>query len=218
MDVISKIIDGIVGRLSPLIIFIALFAVSCRSVNTTPDASPAETVPSNDVVSLICGTQRNCLSTLCADAGKCPIKLALSNKAIFDFVKTYSECEGCNTQAFTPEKGIGKCIEYATTDDLHSWTVTFWVSDQCDFRYADPTQASISVEVSKETLTTERMTPAIETITDPLYCKNNSDCRCLAGSGVPFIGCSNFLYAPLNWSGHYAATDCICKAHQCIQK
>ncbi len=220
MGVVSRKTGGMWCRLrlTLLAILVASFTVSCRTVNNSSDASGAESVPPDAIASLICGSQANCLPALCADAEKCPLKRALSNKAVFDFVKTHAACEGCNTPAFSPDKGIGKCVEYAMTGDDQSWTVSFWVSDQCNFRYADPTQSRISVKVSKETLTIAGITPELAFITDPLYCKNNSDCRCLSGSGVPLIGCSNFLYAPLNWSGYYSGNDCICKAHQCIQK
>ena len=210
------------SRFVLLIIVVALLAVSCSSGNTATgidsDSPAGELLPPNTVVRLICGSQTDCLSKICVDSSACPLSSALSNNVIFDFVKTYSECEGCNTQEFSPDKGIGKCIEYETTNELQGLTVKFWVSDNCNFRYSDPTQTSVSVKLNTETLTIERITPAAEYIKDPSYCKVDSDCKCLSGSGVPFIGCSNFLYAPLNWSGYYAGNDCICKANQCKQR
>jgi hypothetical protein len=181
-------------------------------------SSLGELVPPGDVISLVCGPQADCLFEICGDPEKCPLSIALSNKTVFDFVKTYSECEGCNTQEFSPDKGIGKCIEYETTDALQSWTIKFWVSENCNFRHSDPTQTSISVTVGTKTSTIESITPDIAYIKDPSFCKVNSDCKCLSGSGVPFIGCSNFLYAPLNGSGYFSGDDCVCHANQCRQK
>jgi hypothetical protein len=151
---------------------------------------------------------------------KCPLVIALSNKAVFDFVKINSECEGCNTQVFAPDKGIGKCIEYKIADDLQSPTVTFWVSENCKFRYGDPTKSSIVVKIDKKTSTIENISPAIAYIKAPSYCSVDSDCNGLSGSGVPLTGCSNFLYAPLNWSGYYAYSSdmCACVETQCKQK
>ena len=57
------------------------------------------------------------------------------------------------------------------------------------------------------TMQIERIQPAVDYIEDPSYCQTDADCYCLSGSGVPFIGCSNLLYAPLNWSGYYAGDE-----------
>lgn len=210
------------SRLSLLIIAVALLTVSCSSGNTetnfTPDSFSGESVSSHAVVNLICGSQTDCLSNICADTEKCPLSIALSNKAIFDFVKTYSECEGCNTQDFSPDKGIGKCIEYSILYGLQDWIVKLWVSDNCSFRYGDPTQTSISVKINTETLKVESITPALEYIVDQSYCEIDTDCKCLSGSGVRFIGCGNFLHAPFNWSGYYSGDECECKANHCVQK
>ena len=206
------------------IIAIILMANSCSSGNATTgddsDLSVSETVSANVITSLICGSHTDCLSNICASVEKCPLKIALSNKVIFDFVKTLSECEGCNTQMFSPDKGIGKCVEYKIADELQVWTITFWVSENCKFRYSDPTQASISVNIDKEISAIESIVPGIAYIKDLSYCSVDDDCNGLSGSGVPLIGCRNFLYAPLNWSGYYAhANDmCVCVANQCKQK
>ena len=90
------------GRFSIFIIVIVLTAVSCslKNMETENDtvSSLGELVPPGDVISLVCGPQADCLFEICGDPEKCPLSIALSNKTVFDFVKTYSECEGCNTQ------------------------------------------------------------------------------------------------------------------------
>lgn len=187
----------------------------------TPSASPAhETVPAKAVTSLICGSQADCLSKICASPEKCPLRIALSNQAIFDFVATYSECEECKTPGFSPDKGIGKCVEYRIANRRQTWTVIFWVSENCKFRHSDPTRAIISVAVDKEMAAIETVVPDIAYIEDPSYCSIDSDCKGLSGSGAPLIGCRNFFYAPLNWSGYYAQANnlCVCAANQCQQK
>lgn len=207
-----------------LLAVIIFWTTSCSSRSVTTDTSPnlstSETASINYTTSLICGSQTDCLSKICMSGEKCPLVIALSDKAVFDFVKTHSECEGCNTQTFAPDKGIGKCVEYKIADELQVWTVTFWVSENCKFRYANPTQSRIVIKISKETSAIDSINPDTAYIKDPLYCSVDTDCNGLSGSGVPLIGCSNFLYAPLNWSGYYAYSDemCTCVKNQCKQK
>ena len=191
--------------------------VACGSENTP---LTTESVEKNAVINLICGSgsQTNCLSRLCENADKCPILSALSNKAIFDFVETYSDCQDCNTPEFSPERGIGKCIEYLVSEISTGWTITFWVSENCSFRYGSPSDSHINVNVNSETLKIESIAPPVEYLTDPMYCRTNADCFCLSGSGVPFVGCTNYFYAPLNWSGYYPGNNCVCKANQCVGK
>ncbi len=211
-------------KLYSLFIAAALLLSSCGSGITTiengTESSAGESISANSIVNLICGSQRDCLSKICENLEKCPLSIALSNKAVFDFVKTYSACEGCNTQAFSSDKGIGSCVEYKEFEELKGWTVEFWVSENCSFRYSDPTHARISVEVDRITYAITRISPDIAYIKDPSFCRMDKDCYGLSGSGVPLIGCSNLLYAPLNLSGYYDEVSdfCECEASQCRQK
>lgn len=204
-----------------LITATAIFLAACSAEGPAPvpSATPpaAESVAAAEIMTLVCGSQPDCLSELCAETGPCPLTMALSNPAVFDFVKTYSECKDCNTPQFSPDLGIGRCIEYQTSAEAQGWIVKFWVSDNCSFRYADPTQASIAVTLNAESAAIEQITPAVEYIQDASYCQVDSDCKSLSGSGVAFIGCSNFLYAPLNWSGYTSGSECGCnlKINQC---
>jgi hypothetical protein len=213
-----------VRKISFLLTMLIFLAASCSSGNATigtdTNSSTNETVSVNAITNLVCGSQTDCLSKICVSAAKCPLQNALSNKDVFDFVKTLSECEGCDTQTFAPDKGIGKCIEYKIADELQVWTVTFWVSENCKFRHGDPTQSRIVVKISKEISAIDSINPATAYIKDSSYCSIGTDCNGLSGSGVPLIGCSNFLYAPLNWSGYYAYSDdiCTCVKNQCKQK
>jgi hypothetical protein len=144
--------------------------------------------------------------------------MALSDPVIFDFVKTYSQCEGCAVPVFSLQNGIGKCIEYEIITPERNPVVKLWVSQQCDFRYADPIQTSMLITIDTKTSRIIKVKPDGAYIQDPSYCKIDSDCKDLFGSGVPFIGCSNFFYAPLNWSGYGINETCICNTNQCLEK
>ncbi len=211
-------------KISFLLTLILFWISSCtsRAASTSTSTNPPddETIQVNEITNLICGSQTDCLSKSCPSAEKCPLVIALSNKAVFDFVKTYSECDGCSTQVFTPDQGIGKCVEYNLAGDSLSQTVTFWVSEQCKFRYGDPVKSSIIVKIGKATSTIESIYPAVAYIESSSYCILDSDCLGLSGSGVPLKGCVNLLYAPLNWSGYYPNSNdlCVCTENQCKQK
>jgi hypothetical protein len=211
-------------RISLLFIAATFLITSCGSRTASTERnfelSSDEQVSSTTIASLICGSQTGCLSNICEDANKCPLHIALSNQVLFDFVKTYSECDECNTKTFNPAHGIGKCIEYKTTETSRNWTVKIWVSENCAFRHSDPTQTNLSVQINKITLLIEHINPDIAYIEDPSYCSVDSDCYGLSGSGVPLIGCSNIVHAPLNLTGHYenGSGMCECKVNQCKQK
>ena len=198
---------------------LALFLAACSRATDDPgsgrDSASGESVPLDEVVDLICGPEADCLAAICTDPDHCPLTMALAHKAVYDFVKAYAPCEGCALAAFAPAKGVGKCIEYEVNEASPTWTVTFWVSSQCAFRYAEPTRARIAVELDSTTLAISRLMPPVAYITDAAYCAVDGDCRGLAGSGVPLIGCSNYLYAPLNWAGVSSGDACECTANQC---
>ncbi len=196
---------------------ILILLVSCQPKNIL-SSETGETVSSQQVEQLICGSQTDCLSEICEDKQACPLVMALSDPIIFEFIKTYSQCEGCAVPAFSPQNGIGKCIEYEINTMERDPVVKFWVSQQCDFRYADPIQTSILITIDTDTSHIIKVKPDGAYIQDPSYCKIDSDCKDLTGSGVPFIGCSNFFYAPLNWSGYEINETCICKTNQCQEK
>ncbi|MBC7251458.1 MAG: hypothetical protein H5T62_14395 [Anaerolineae bacterium] len=104
------------------------------------------------------------------------------------------------------------------TETSKGWGVEFWVSQNCHFRHTEPDRTRLVVEVSAETLTIDAITPPVEYIQDPMYCQSDGDCLCLSGSGVPFVGCTNYFYAPLHWAGYYSCGDCLCEDNQCVSK
>ena len=192
--------------------------VSERAIPTfPPDPVPLSSAEYSRITDLICRTQtrESCLEEICRDSDVCPLVIALSNQVVFQFIDTFSSCEDCNTETFSVQRGIGKCIEYSISDLDQQWKVEFWVAENCSFQYGSPSKSRVSVLVSKETLAIEQITPPIPYIEDRLFCEEDSDCRCLSGSGVPSLGCSNTLYSPLHFAGDYQCDRCVCRNKQC---
>ena len=171
-------------------------------------------VENGQIIELICAGKTDCIKSICPDPNKCPLTIALSHPVVFNFIKEYSTCDGCITSQFPPEKGIGKCVEFEVLDS----EVKFWVSENCNFRYGNPSQTRISVRTNSTQSSIQQIIPAVETILDPTYCTKYSDCRCLSGSGVPFIGCSNSFYAPLNPTGFFEGEECGCVEGRCVAR
>jgi hypothetical protein len=197
---------------------ILLFLVAaCGSANTASTAAPVE---EGSILDLVCGSEprAECLSKVCDQADNCPVIRALSSQPVFNFVETYSACLDCSTPDFPPESGVGKCIEYSVSQTSTGWTVIFRVSENCSFRYGTPAESWITVILNSNTMQIGSIAPPVEYIADPLYCQVEADCFSLSGSGVQFIGCSNYFYAPLNWSGYLQGNDCGCEAGQCTKK
>jgi hypothetical protein len=192
-------------------------SISPPGTNNDPETIP-QTISRRNILDLICGTTNDCLQEVCPELDKCPIITALSQPVVFNFIATYSKCEGCNTPDFPTAVGIGKCIEYEILERTSELEVRFQVSKNCDFRYANPEEVKISVSVDSQNWRINQITPAIDFIQDSNFCKTESDCRCLAGSGVPLIGANNVFYAPLNWAGYYKDKECGCVRSKCVVK
>ncbi len=199
-----------------ILILMLLLAACTSSVPFSMDPP----VEKQEIINLVCGfeNQADCINNICENVDNCPLFSALTSQAVFDFVKNYSECKDCKTPVFSPDRGIGKCIEFQVSEISNGLRVTFWVSENCSFRYGISTESRIIVEINSGTLKIERINPSVEYIENPLYCQTVADCYCLSGSGVPFLGCRNLLYAPLNWSGFYPGENCECVSNQCVEK
>jgi hypothetical protein len=193
-----------------------LVACSGSTKKTVSDnLIPDHPIPQQEILDLVCGSSNDCLQSICPDLDQCPIVIALSQPAIFKFVAEISTCEGCDTTDFSPINGIGKCIEYHVEDQNSLELVRINVSNHCNFRYAIPEQVEISVTLDTKDWHIIQIDPDLQYIQNPTYCVQNEDCFCLSGSGVPFIGCSNFFHAPLNWSGYYLGDECGCVDNKC---
>jgi len=194
-----------------------LLSACSSSLVHEADKTPPQpsSVPLQDILGLICGSSTNCPDSICTDATQCALITALGQPDIFNFVAEYSKCEGCSTPDFRPENGIGKCIEYEVSTMNSDQEVRFQVSENCNFRYANPEQVEVFVLVDTREWRIQQINPGLDYIQEPLYCAEISDCRSLSGSGVPFIGCSNNFYAPLNPSGYYQGEECGCIQNKC---
>ncbi len=201
-----------------ILLLLCLVLSACTNSNTNAvgdSSSNDQLIPQQEVLDLVCGPTDDCLQSACPDLDQCPLVIALSNPVIFDFVSEISKCEGCNTSDFRPENGIGKCIEYSVAGQNSNQEVSIKVSNHCDFRYAIPEQVEISVTIDTSDWQITDFEPDLQYIQDPTYCTSDEDCYCLSGSGVPFVGCSNFFHAPLNWSGYYLGDECGCVDNKC---
>jgi hypothetical protein len=176
----------------------------------------------DEIIARICGskTQEECFTDNCQYDDFCPLIIALSNESVFQFFNTEDiRCEDCNAEPFSICEGIGRCVEYKITELPDRWKVDIWVSDKCSFRFGDhPSDSRIAVFIDKKSNDIEDITPPVEYIDDSKYCQEDDDCRCLSGSGVPFLGCSNILYAPLHYAGYFVYESCICIQNRCVEQ
>ena len=146
------------------------------------------------------------------------LEIAGKTKEVQSFLKYYGDCEGCN-----PSYSIGKtsligCAEYRIDDNSikDEWTIAYWVSDACSFRYPDkPSLTRILISINKKTGQISSREPELKYIEDRTYCKNDNDCLCLSGSGVPFIGCVNTFHGPTSFAGSYQCDKCKCINNVC---
>lgn len=144
------------------LLLMMLLLSACGSVGSDSNASPLER---QSIIDLVCGleNQAECIASICESADNCPLFSALTDKAVFDFVGTYSACEDCTTPDLAPGLGIGKCIQYQVTEISSGWSTTFWVSDNCSFRYGSPSKSRIRVDVHSGSMQIERITPPSST-------------------------------------------------------
>jgi hypothetical protein len=202
-----------------IILILLLFGLLLAGCSSSPNGSikndSYQPVESQQILALLCDSDNICIQEQCPDLESCPLIIALSHPVIFDFVKEYAACDGCNTPDFSPDKGIGKCVEYDVQQIDENREVELWVSANCNFRYGSPEQTRIKVLLNTEDGTIEKITPQLNFIQNPTYCQQDSDCRCLSGSGVELIGCSNLFHAPLNFAGYYEGEACGCVEGNC---
>lgn len=48
-------------------------------------------------------------------------------------------------------------------------------------------------------------------------CRTASDCKCLSGSGVQFVGCGNSSIAATWFAGSYECDKCACQNSRCVK-
>lgn len=204
------------NRIILILLVSGLLMVGCStSSNSSHINENYQPVESQQILELLCNSDSNCIQEQCPNLEKCPLIIALSHPVIFDFVSKYAACDGCNTPGFSPDKGVGKCVEYNIRQIDENHEVELWVSANCDFRYGHPEETRINVVLDAENRTIQHISPQVEFIQNPTYCQQDNDCRCLSGSGVELIGCSNFFHAPLNLAGYYVGEACGCEEGNC---
>lgn len=139
------------------------------------------------------------------------------------FLDRYAPCDGClfEDPPGAPQR-IG-CVSYRVRESCpgdHSecpemaWVVNYWVGTACPFRY-QPSEIPVSVSIDPATGAVLEVMPEPNHVIKPTYCDRNADCRCLSGSGVPFVGCANWFHASMHATGASACDACSCANHEC---
>jgi hypothetical protein len=165
------------------------------------------------------------------DVGEAPPRLtaaqaesrARDTEIVRVFLDRYAPCEGCS---FREDPGAPEhrgCVSYRVRESCpgdHSecpefvWVVDYWVGPACPFRY-QPTEFPVSVSVDPVTGSIVAARPSFESVATTDACESDADCRCLSGSGVPFVGCANRFHASMNATGSSACESCVCVAREC---
>jgi hypothetical protein len=148
---------------------------------------------------------------------------ARATEAIRAFLDRYGTCDGCTiSDAPGAPPRIG-CVSYQVSrgcatgeacDGEQRWVVEYWVGPVCSFRYGT-SQVRVSVEVDGRSGEVLGISPPPAFIIDGAHCEQDSDCQCLSGSGVPFLGCANKVHAPLHFAGSYSCDACTCVQGRC---
>jgi hypothetical protein len=195
-----------------LLLYILLFT-GCTPAATPPTLPKSQLQTINE---LFCpGANVDCLGQICPTGKPCPLALALNDPDLFNFIAEYAPCPGCAIDPLPLDQGIQGCVEYQVKSQKGSWLVELWVSERCNFRYASPSQSRIRVTVSRNNGQIQNIQPHVAAIRDAFHCQTNTDCYCLSGSGAPFLGCCNGLYAPLQNAGFESCGKCVCRQERC---
>jgi hypothetical protein len=151
---------------------------------------------------------------------------ARATDAVRAFLDLYSPCEGCTIHDEPGDPARIGCVSYrvwlgcasgadAGCGDL--WIAAYWIGGACSFRLGMSEQP-IEVQVDRRTGQVVATSPPTPYVLTTDYCETRSDCRCLSGSGVPFIGCANSFHASLHLAGSYACERCNCNEHRCVDR
>ncbi|NTV24064.1 MAG: TolC family protein, partial [Nanoarchaeota archaeon] len=145
------------------------------------------------------------------------IEMTRETEEMKAFLEFYGKCDGCNPSYSQGHANLVGCVEYSIGKDAGgNYIIRYWVSDACSFRYGSSApQEKIEFAVDSRTGKVLSKHPDLKYIDDPGFCKKDEDCLCKSGSGVPFIGCGNFLHAPAHFAGAYKCEKCICMDGSC---
>jgi hypothetical protein len=196
-----------------ILLTLTLALTGCMPAATHPTLPESQLQTINE---LFCpGVNVDCLGQICPPGEPCPLALALNNPDVYNFVAEYAPCPGCAIEPLPIEQGIQECIQYQVEGQPDLWLVDLWVSERCNFRYASPSQSRIQVTIDRSSGQIVAIQPPATYIQDGSYCQSDADCYCLSGSGAPFLGCCNALYAPLHIAGYQNCGKCVCRANRC---
>ena len=201
-------------KINPTILLTLILALTgCLSAATPPTLPESQLQKINHLVCV--GGKVDCLGEICPAAEPCPLALALSDPDVLKFVAEYAPCPGCAIEPLPIDQGIQECIQYQVEGGKDFWLVSLWVSERCNFRHASPSQSRIQVTIDRSSGQIIDIQPPDAYIRDASYCQVDADCYCLSGSGAPFLGCCNALYAPLQIAGYESCGKCVCREHRC---
>jgi len=151
------------------------------------------------------------------------VEIAREADIVSAFLESYGSCEGCSIEDEPGDPPRIGCVNYRARvvcdegDTRCRWLVEFWVGEVCSFRYGE-SQIPMAVEVDCTTSEVLSTSPELPYVTETTYCEADSDCLCLLGSGVPFIGCSNIVHGPHHFAGTYECDTCACVDLACREE
>ena len=170
-----------------------------------------------------------------ADIKRQALDIAKETDVVKSFLVHYGSCDDCNPKFFKGRDNLIGCVEYNFIDPKkyiftqefdNPVVIKFRVSEACRFRYPGiPSLESsfkfyngiiVAVDVQKRELLAQhpKNTRLIE---DQNYCVDG--CACIAGSGMPFVGCANYVHAPfVSAGGSYMCDSCECVDNVCTKK
>jgi hypothetical protein len=136
------------------------------------------------------------------------------------FLGFYGKCDDCNPSYAIGHPNLIGCVEYSVANYSEwDYLVNYWVSEACSFRYGSTEpQEKINITVDLRTGEVLSRYPDLAYIQDPKFCRTSDDCLCESGSGVPFVGCGNFLHAQAFVTGAYKCGRCECVDSSCRKK
>lgn len=101
--------------------------------------------------------------------------------------------------------------EYNKTED--NWADFFSCEPAVDVAYCQAEcQAMMAGLMNQER---SKMNGSIQQVGGG-YCKNDNDCVCLSGSGVPFVGCGNVTQGAAWFGGSDKCARCVCRENKCV--
>lgn len=141
------------------------------------------------------------------------IAIANQTEEVQKFLKLYPDAKVNAMQHCCAEVKVygGECRCIRKPDD--NWIVAYCIDRGCwGYRYIPAVRVAINSN-SGEIIAKY---PKLEYLKNAIYCGADLDCLCLSGSGLPFVGCANFIHGPRLGYGSYECKDCRCVNNTCM--